>query len=111
MSQTEESTSAIASAALRESVVRIRTEINELAGGKMKPKPKDPIMRIGALMKILGPIAAELRKADKAREDSVRRITGAVVSEWIRLQTPEYRARLVREIEALDSKERRSVLG
>jgi hypothetical protein len=56
-------------------------------------------------------IAGELRKAEKADKDSIRTITPAVMMSWIRMQTPEYRAKLVREVIAIDDKNRKSVLG
>lgn len=107
----DETASDIAAGALRASVVRIRDEIQEIADGTKKPKPRDPTVRIAQLAKIIAPIAAELRKAEKAELDAIRRITPGVVMQWIKLQTPEYRARLVREVQALDAKERKSVLG
>lgn len=89
----------------------IDTEIQGLISGTIKPKGHDKASRIAWLVKNVASVAAEQRKAEKAELDSVRRITPGVVMQWIKLQTPEYRARLVREVQALDAKERKSVLG
>jgi hypothetical protein len=56
-------------------------------------------------------VAAEQRKAEKGELDAIKKLSPAVILAWIKEQTPEYRARLVREVMAIDSAVRRSVLG
>lgn len=56
-------------------------------------------------------LLGELRKAEKGEVDAVKKLSHASVMLWAKTQTVEGRARLVREVSALDAVERRSVLG
>lgn len=86
-------------------------EITGITQGRIKPKGHDPASRVAWLAKQASAVAAEQRKAEAGELAAIRKLSPAVVMTWIRSQTAEYRARLVREVSAIDSKERRSVLG
>jgi hypothetical protein len=70
----------------------------------------DPTKRQTA-MRTLVMLASELRKAEKADVDAIKKLSPAVVMTWVKSQTPEYRARLVRDVTAIDAIAKRSVLG
>jgi len=106
-----ESTAAIASSIFAESLKAIRKEIRGIANGNIEPDEHDPVSRIAWLAEKASKVEAERRKAEKSEIDSIRKITPAVMMTWAKLQTPELRARMVRDITALDATERRSVLG
>lgn len=106
-----ETTAAIASSIFAESLTAIRKEIRGIANGSIKPDEHDPASRIAWLAEKASKIEAERRKAEKTELDAIRKLSPAVVMTWIRQQTPEYRARHVRDVTALDAVERRSVLG
>ncbi|MGE5803960.1 MAG: hypothetical protein ACM358_17075 [Gemmatimonadota bacterium] len=106
-----ESVSDLAASIYSESLTAIRDEIRGIIARRIKPKGHDPASRVAWLAKQAASVAAEQRKAEKGELDAIRKLSPAVVMTWIRQQTAEYRARLVREVSALDSKERRSVLG
>lgn len=57
------------------------------------------------------PICAEIRKMVKAEKDGIREIAPATVREWLRLQSPESRARIRKDLDAMDVANRKSVLG
>jgi hypothetical protein len=106
-----ETTSDLAATIFHEALTAIRKEIRAIAAKEIKPKGHDPASRIAWLAGRAAAVAAEQRKAEKGEIDAIRKLSPAVVMTWIRQQTAEYRARLVREVTAIDSKERRSVLG
>lgn len=106
-----ESVSELAASIYLESLTAIRDEIRGIIDKTIKPKGHDPASRVAWLAKQAASVAAEQRKAEKGELDAIRKLAPAVVMTWIRQQTAEYRARLVREVSAIDSKERRSVLG
>ena len=64
--------------------------------------------RAAALAAKASSIAAELRKA---RNAGLKQLNAGLVEQWLRLQTPEYRAGLVRELVEMDSLTKRSVIG
>ncbi|HZJ68271.1 MAG TPA: hypothetical protein VFD36_32440, partial [Kofleriaceae bacterium] len=94
-----------------EALTAIRAEIRGVIDGSGKARRGDKTVRIAQLAQKAALVAAETRKAEKGELDAIRRLSPAVVMTWIRQQTAEYRARLLREVQAIDSKERRSVLG
>lgn len=106
-----ESTSDIAASIFSESLTAIRKEIRGIADKSIKPKGHDPASRIAWLAQRAAAVAAEQRKAEKADIDATRKLTAAVVMTWIKLQPVEYRARLLREVAAIDARDRKSVLG
>lgn len=110
-SEAAETTAELATSIFSESLSVIREEIRVLALTKPGRARRGAIARIASLAKQAAPIAAEQRKAEKGEFDAIRRLSAGVIMTWIRQQTPEYRARLVREVTAIDAKERRSVLG
>ncbi len=71
---------------------------------------KNPVKRQTAIRTVVM-LCGELRKAEKTDTDAIKKLSPAVVMTWIKLQTPEYRARHVREVSAIDATERKSVLG
>jgi hypothetical protein len=109
-SEAAETTSELATSIFSESLTVIREEIRALAGRKGRAR-RHAIRAIASLAKQAAPIAAEQRKAEKGELDAIRRLSASVIMAWIRQQTPEYRARLVREVTAIDARERKSVLG
>ena len=87
-------------------------EITAITSGKVKPKGKhDAASRVAWLAKQAASVAAEQRKAEAGELAALRKLSHATVVLWAKQQPAEARARLVREVQALDSKERRSVLG
>lgn len=108
---TDESTSELAASIFREALAAIRTEIRGIIGKTIKPKGHDPASRIAWLAQRAAAVAAEQRKAESGELAAIRKLSPVVVLTWIKQQTPEYRARLLREVAAIDTKERRSVLG
>lgn len=105
-----ESPSELAATIASEALTVIRDEIRLFSDRKGRSR-RHAISRIATLARQAAPIAAEARKAEKADLDAIKRLSPAVVLTWIKAQTAEYRARLVREVSAIDNKERRSVLG
>ena len=106
-----DSTSELAAAIFSESLSAILTEIRGIADKTTKPKGHDPASRIAWLAQRAAAVAAEQRKAEAGEIAAIKRLSPAVVLTWIKQQSPEYRARLLREVTAIDTKERRSVLG
>jgi hypothetical protein len=88
----------------------IRDEITTLSAAKGRAR-RHAIGRIAQLARQAAPIAAEHRKAEKAELAAIARLSPTVVMTWIRQQSPEYRARLVRDVAAIDGAARKSVLG
>lgn len=78
---------------------------------KGQPKGLDPAYRVAVLAKHAAQVAAEQRKAEKAIADSLKKLTPTQIIAWAKQQPSDVRARLVRELVAIDSNERRSVLG
>lgn len=105
-----ESTSDLSSSVAHEALVAIRTENRELAGGK-DPIGEDRFVRLALLAHKAAMIAAEQRKAEKEDRDNIRDISREVMMTWVKQQSPESRARLVKEIAAIDDKARKSVLA
>lgn len=108
--KTCETTSEIAASIYSESLSAIRDEIRGIVSGKIKPKGHDRASRIAWLAKNAASVAAEQRKAEKGELESIRKLSFAVVLTWIKEQTAEARARLIRDVVAIDS-QRKSVLG
>lgn len=106
-----ESAPDLAAAIFGEALTAILAEIRGIRAGTIKPKGHDAASRIAWLAQRSAAVAAEQRKAEKAESDATRKLTPAVILAWVRLQTPEYRARLVREVSNIDARERKSVLG
>lgn len=104
-------TGELAASIFGESLTAILAEIRGIRAKTIKPKGHDAASRIAWLAQRAAAVAAEQRKAEKGELDAIRKLSPAVVLTWIRQQTAEYRARLVREVTAIDSKQRRSVLG
>jgi hypothetical protein len=107
-SEAAETTAELSNSIFAESLSVIR---EELAGTKPGRSRRGAIRQIASLAKQAAPIAAEQRKAEKGEFDAIRRLSAGVIMTWIRQQTPEYRARLVREVTAIDARDRKSVLG
>lgn len=103
-----ETTSEIAESIFREALEHVRKEIRGLIEGRLKPKGHDPASRVAWLAQRAAAVAAEARKAEKGE---VGKLTHAAVLAWVKVQPAEYRARLVREVSALDAKGGRSVLA
>lgn len=101
-------TSDLAASIFGEALTAILAEIRGIRAGKIRPKGHDAASRIAWLAQRAASVAAEQRKAEAGE---LRKLNATVVMVWIRQQTAEYRARLLREVAAIDSKERRSVLG
>ena len=110
-SKTDETAAEVASSIAVEVLSELRKEIRGVIDGSAKSRRGDKHMRIAQLGLKAAVVAAEQRKAEKGELDAIRKLSPEVVMTWIRQQTAEYRARLVREVSAIDSKERRSVLG
>jgi hypothetical protein len=106
-----ETTAAIASSIFAESLTAIRKEIRGIADGSIEPGEHDAVSRIAWLAEKASKVEAERRKAEKSELDVILRISYAVMVTWAKKQTTEVRARLVRDITAIDATERRSVLG
>jgi hypothetical protein len=106
-----EPTHGLASAIFTESLTAILGEIRGIIAKTIKPKGHDPASRIAWLAKQAAAVAAEQRKAEAGELAAIRKLSPAAVLLWVRQQTPEYRARLVREVAAIDARERKSVLG
>lgn len=106
-----ETASEIATSIAVEVLSEIRKEIRGVIDGSGKQRRGDKTLRLAQLAQKAALVSAEQRKAEKADLDAIKRLSPAVVMAWIKAQTAEYRARLVRDVAAIDSKERRSVLG
>jgi hypothetical protein len=109
--QSPESTTTLAASIFEESLTFIRDEIRAISSKKKAVKGHDAASRIAWLAKNAASVAAEQRKAEKGELDAIKKLSPAVILAWIKEQSPEYRARLVREVVAIDSSVRRSVLG
>lgn len=92
-----------------EAAVRVIGEDIE-AAEKTKPGSK-PRLRVPRLAAELVAITDAVRKREKLQLDALRDLTPGNVLTWARQQTPEVRARLVRDIGGIDSPKRGSVLG
>ena len=109
-SKAAETAPEIAASIAVETLTEIRAEIRGLLDGS-RQRRGDKMVRIALLAQRASQVAAEQRKAAKGEGDAIRRLSPAVVLAWVRQQTAEYRARLVRDVAAIDASERRSVLG
>lgn len=106
-----EDTSDFAGRIFATSLSYLLDQITGITTGTIKPKGHDPASRVAWLAQRAAAVAAEQRKAEKGELDAILRLSPVVVMKWIRGQTAEYRARLVREVSAIDAQDRRSVLG
>jgi phage terminase Nu1 subunit (DNA packaging protein) len=106
-----ESTSDLAASIFHESLSAIRDEIRGIVTKKIKPKGHDPASRVAWLAKQAASVAAEQRKAEAGELAAIRKLSHATVITWLKAQTVEARARVARELAAIDSRERKSVLG
>lgn len=92
-----------------EAVVRVIVgDIKAAELTKPGSKKRSAVPRLGAQ---LVAISCELRKAQKLQLDALRDLTPGNVLTWARQQTPETRAKLVRDIGGIDNPKRGSVLG
>lgn len=110
-SDPDETVADIAASIFREALSAIRTEIRGVVGGRIVPKGHEPAAHVAWLAKQAASVASELRKAEKGELDALKRLTAAQILLWVRQQPAEVRARVARDVAALDSKERKSVLG
>ena len=94
-----------------ESLSAIRAEIRGIIAGSIKPTEHDATSRIAWLAQRAAAVSAEQRKAEQGEVNAIRKLSPVVVLTWIRQQTAEYRAKLLRDISGIDATERRSVLG
>lgn len=94
-----------------EALTAIRKEIRGVIDGSSPSRRGDKTARIAQLAQRGAIVAAEVRKSEKLEGDAIRKLSPAVVMTWIKAQTAEYRARLVRDVTALDDPMRRSLLG
>lgn len=108
---TPESAAEIASTMAVEALTAIRKEIRGIIDGSAPARRGDKTVRIAQLAQRGAVVAAEQRKAEQAELSAVMKLSPAVVMTWIKAQTAEYRARLVRDVAALDGGSRKSVLG
>lgn len=106
-----ETASEIAESIAVEALSAVRREIRGVIDGSGPSRRGDKVARVAALAQKAAAVAAEQRKAQKAELAAILRLTPQAVMTWIRQQAPEYRARLVREVTAIDAPNRRSVLG
>jgi hypothetical protein len=109
--RTNETTAEIAASIFSESLAHLRDQIRGIRDGAIDTAPHDPASRIAWLAERAAKVAAEQRKAEKGEIDAIKKLSPAVMLTWVKAQTPEYRARLVRDIAALDAVDRKSVLG
>lgn len=82
--------------------------MSEVVGESTDPESAESFAH---LLTKVAQVAGELRKAEKLELDALKKLTPAEIFVWAKQQTPELRARLVRDITALDAVERKSVLG
>lgn len=94
-----------------ESLAYILDEIRGIVNGDVEPEEHDAASRVARLAKQAASVAAEKRKAENADLTAIKKLSPSVVMTWVKAQSAEFRSRLVRDIVALDAKERRSVLG
>lgn len=92
-----------------EAAVRVIGEDIE-AAERTKPGSKSRL-RVPRLAAELVAITDAVRKREKLTLDALRDLTPAAVLTWARHQTPEVRARLLRDLGDIDNPKRGSVLG
>lgn len=68
-------------------------------------------LEMGKVAKLALEINGEMRKAEKLEMNAAKALDHSQVLSWARQQTPELRARVVKELVAIDNPNRRSVLG
>lgn len=103
-----ESGSEATSRALEAAVRVMGAEIEAAEATKPGSKARQRVPRLAAE---LVAVADAARKRAKLELDALRDLTPGNVLAWARQQTPEVRARLVRDIGAIDNPNRGSVLG
>lgn len=106
-----ETAAEVAASMALEALTAIRKEIRGIIDGSANSRRGDKTARIAQLAQRGALVAAEVRKAEQRDIAAVQKLSPAVVMTWVRAQTAEYRARLVRDVTALDDPDRRSVLG
>lgn len=89
---------------MKEGVGHIRDEIRKIAKGKAKENGHDNASRIAFLTSKVGSIADSLRKVEAAKAKQQGGVTAEAVVAWARDQSRQERARLVRELQELDSR-------
>jgi len=103
-----ETTSAAPVEALRSAMRIISAEILDAEASKKGSRKRAHVPRLAAQAVML---FAELRKAEKAQAQAAAELSHGLVLSWAKQQTREVRARLLRDLEAIDNPHRRSVLG
>ncbi len=106
----QESSGEISTSIAVTSLTAIRDRIRDVLGGEPVPG-EDSTAYVALLGQKAVAIAAEQRKAEQADRDSIRELSPSVVLSWVRMQTPEYRARLAKDVVGMDATNRKSVLG
>jgi len=91
--------------------IRLIKTTKDAAPKKGEKRGPDRAYRVSVLAKHAAQVAAEKRKAEKADVDALKKLTHTQIVSWAKQQGSDVRARLVRELVAIDSNERRSVLG
>jgi len=87
----------------------IRAQIQALGGGAATSAATK---QVAQLAERAAKVSAELRKAEKGAVDALDRVSPGALLAWMQRQTPEFRARHIREVAAMDARgERGSVLG
>lgn len=94
--------------AIRDEILRILSGSKPKGGGRAGG---DATTRIANLSARAAVLAGELRKAEKAEFGAARELTHAMVLTWARQLSRDARARLLRDVGAIDNPNRRSVLG
>lgn len=104
-----EDAASVAKDTMLDALLFLRTEIRGIADKSIKPKGHDAASRIAWLTEKVARIDGERRKGAAAEDRRLGRITYDDVIEWARRQSRDLRARLIRDLIALDAKG--SVLG
>lgn len=94
-----------------QALTKAPAELGEVAKGKTAVGAHDPTDRIAMLASKVAVIVGEQRKLEKARTKELADLTSTDVVAWARMQSKESRARVLRELAAIDNPNRRSVLG
>lgn len=104
--ETDKKTADVIREGLEEAVQVIRDDIHEARMSSPGTPERAAVPKMAAQLVAIG---CEIRKAAKAEANALRELTPSVLVAWAKLQTVEARARIVRELLAIDS--RKSVLG
>ncbi len=99
----------VAAAIFDESLRAILDEIRGIRAGKVDTAPHSPVTRIAWLAQRASSTIAEQRKVETARRKRDEELTLPQVVAWLRAQAPEDRARVARELSAMER--RGGVLG